>query len=330
MSRRTNPVAAVALAAAVAVCAGCSGVDADAPASPAFAPAPPMPRNATTATATPPEPADNCGDPTASLRPVGDVTHGPTVDAIRARGYLIVGLDTGNNLFGFLDPLTGTLEGFDVDIAREVARDLFGNPDQVQYRMIPDADRESALQRHRVDIIAKTMTITCERKQKISFSTEYFEAHQRVLVLEPGDGLPTDIPKITDIADLAGHKVCAIKGTTSLSNLQRLVPTATIVTVPTWADCLVVLQQREVDAVSTDDAVLAGLAAQDSRTAILGPPLSVEPYGIGVASDQPDLVRFVNRTLARVRSDGTWDRTYRRWLSILGPSPGAPAPHYQD
>jgi polar amino acid transport system substrate-binding protein len=308
-------------------------VDAAAPASKAAIPAPPMPGNSGTAAAASAEPAGNCGDPTASLRPVGDVTHGPAVDAIRARGYLIVGLDTGNNLLGFLDPLTGVIEGFDADIAKEVARDLFGNPDLVQYRMISDADRESALQQHRVDIVAKTMTINCERRQKVSFSTEYFEAHQRVLVMAPdtGNGLATDIPRIGDIADLASRKVCAVEGSTSLANIRRLVPTATVVTVPTWADCLVVLQQREVDAVSTDDTVLAGLAAQDPRLAIVGPPLTVEPYGIGIAGDQPDLVRFVNRTLARVRSDGTWDRTYRRWLlTILGPVPGPPAPHYQD
>ncbi|WP_227997397.1 glutamate ABC transporter substrate-binding protein [Nocardia australiensis] len=261
-----------------------------------------------------------CGDPTASLRPTG--AGGPNIDSIRARGRLLVGLDTGSNLFSFRDPISGTIVGFDADIAREVARDLLGSPDLVEYRSLGSADREQALQDHTVDLVAKTMTVTCERRQRVSFSTVYLRANQRVLAVKDSG--------INGIGDLAGKRVCVVRGTTSLDRIRHDQPAATILTVPTWADCLVVLQQRQVDAVSTDDAILAGLAEQDPYTELVGGSISVEPYGIGISKGNDDLVRFVNGTLDRIRADGTWDHIYQQWLSALGPSPGPPAPTYQD
>ncbi|MEV0028677.1 glutamate ABC transporter substrate-binding protein [Nocardia sp. NPDC050793] len=288
---------------------------------------PPLPAKATPVeTDTPlPNPDElQCGDPTASLRPTGSgrAASGPTLDAIRARGRLLVGLDTGSNLFSFRDPETGSIEGFDADIAREVARDLLGSPDLIEFRVLGSADRERALQEHTVDVVAKTMTITCERRTKVAFSTVYLRADHRILAMENSG--------ITGVADLAGKRVCVVRGTTSLDRIRREQPAAALLTVPTWADCLVVLQQRQVDAVSTDDAVLLGLATQDPYTELVGGSISVEPYGIGIPKEADDLVRFVNGTLERVRADGTWTRMYERWLAALGPTPSPPAATYQD
>ncbi|GAA3170856.1 hypothetical protein GCM10020255_059510 [Rhodococcus baikonurensis] len=169
-----------------------------------------------------------------------------------------------------------------------------------------------------VDVVVKTMTITCERREKVDFSTQYFSAEQRIQVLQ---GSP-----VRGIDDLAGKRVCAARGTTSATRIQQLQPEATVVTVPMWSDCLVVLQQGQVDAISTDDTILAGLASQDPYLMMVGGSLGVEPYGIGVNKDNSDLVRFVNGTLDRIRTDGTWNRIYDRWLSVLGPSPGPRRP----
>ncbi|BCK58985.1 glutamate ABC transporter substrate-binding protein [Nocardia wallacei] len=285
---------------------------------------PPLPAKAAPAqthSPLPPETDQNC-DATASLRPDG-AAGGPTVDAIRARGRLLVGLDPGTNLFSFRDPITGTLAGFDVDIAKEIARDLFGDPERVEYRILGSADRERALQEHTVDVVVKTMTITCARRERVAFSSTYLMSHQRVLAVKNSG--------INGLADLAGKRVCVVSGTTSLDLIRRRQPAASIMTVPAWADCLVVLQQRQVDAISTDDAVLAGLVAQDrSYTEVVGENLSDEPYGVGVPKGNDDMVRFVNRTLDRLRTDGTWNRFYQKWLTVLGPSPGPPQPKYQD
>ncbi|MEV0295702.1 glutamate ABC transporter substrate-binding protein [Nocardia sp. NPDC050710] len=288
---------------------------------------PPLPAKAVsvfTDTPLPPQNEPKCGDPTASLRPTGagSAARGPTLDAIRARGRLVVGLDAGSNLFSFRDPLSGTIVGFDADIAREVARDLLGSPDLIEYRTLGSADREQALEDHTVDMVAKTMTITCERRQRVSFSTVYLRADQRVLAMKNSG--------IRGLDDLAGKRVCVVRGTTSLDRVRREQPAAAILSVPTWADCLVVLQQRQVDAVSTDDAILAGLAAQDPYTELVGASISGEPYGIGIPKGSDDLVRFVNGTLDRIRADGTWSRIYRQWLSVLGDVPAPPAPTYED
>ncbi|MFH5227406.1 glutamate ABC transporter substrate-binding protein [Antrihabitans spumae] len=288
---------------------------------------PPLPNKAENASAPTPPPAastSDCGDPTVSLRPLADPSEppGPNVDAIRARGRVVVGLDTSSNLFSFRDPISGAIEGFDVEIAKEIARDLFTDPERIEYRILGSADREAALQSDAVDIVVKTMTINCARRQKVDFSTVYYQANQRILAVKNSG--------IRGIEDLAGKRVCIVRGTTSLQHIQQMQPAASILTVPGWADCLVVLQQRQVDAVSTDDAILAGLAAQDPYLEVVGKSISPEPYGIGIGKGKEDLVRFVNATLDRIRADGTWNAIYNRWLAVLGPSPGPPQPKYED
>ncbi len=121
-------------------------------------------------------------DRTASLRPFDNKAEADAAVAnIRNRGRLIVGLDIGSNLFSFRDPITGEITGFDVDIAGEIARDIFGTPSQVEYRILSSADRIAALQNNQVDVVVKTMTITCERKKLVNFSTVYLNANQRIL-----------------------------------------------------------------------------------------------------------------------------------------------------
>jgi polar amino acid transport system substrate-binding protein len=266
---------------------------------------------------------DNDCDLTASLRPFPDRTKADAAVAnIRNRGRLIVGLDIGSNLFSFRDPITGEITGFDVDIAGEVARDIFGSPSQVEYRILSSADRITALQNNQVDIVVKTMSVTCDRKKLVNFSTVYLVANQRILA--PRDSA------ISQASDLSGKRVCAVKGTTSLQRIQEISPPPIIVEVVTWADCLVALQQRQVDAVSTDDSILAGLVAQDPYLHIVGPSMNEEPYGIGINLDNTGLVRFVNGTLERIRRDGTWNTLYRKWLTVLGPPPAPPVPRYSD
>jgi polar amino acid transport system substrate-binding protein len=270
-----------------------------------------------------PPPAPESCDRTASLRPFTDQAQADAaVASIRQRGRLLVGLDIGSNLFSFRDPITGEITGFDVDIAGEVARDIFGTPSQVEYRILSSADRIAALQNNTVDIVVKTMSITCERRKQVNFSTVYLLANQRILA--PRDSA------ISQTSDLSGKRVCAVNGTTSIQRLQRISPAPMIVSVVTWADCLVALQQRQVDAVSTDDAILAGLVSQDPYLHITGPNMNEEPYGIGINLQNTGLVRFVNGTLERIRRDGTWNTLYRKWLSVLGPAPAPPTPRYSD
>ena len=309
---------------AATVC-GCAQSE-DPPVLPTPTLAPPTPAGMTEL---PPEPvrppgtADDDCDRTASLRPFDNPAEADAaVASIRERGRLLVGLDIGSTLFSFRAPITGRISGFDVDIAGEVARDIFGDPGAVEYRILSSADRVVALQNNTVDIVVKTMTITCERRREVNFSTVYFTGFQRILAPRNSD--------IAGPADLPGKRVCVAQGTTSLAKVREIDPPPVIVAVVTWADCLVALQQNEVDAVSTDDAILAGLVAQDPYLNIVGPNMAEQPYGIGLNLAKTDLVRFVNGTLERIRTDGTWNTLYRRWLTVLGPAPTPPEPRYVD
>jgi polar amino acid transport system substrate-binding protein len=273
-------------------------------------------------------PPGSC-DPLASLRPPaalpapGRMPAGSTMARIVQRGRLVVGISQNAYLFGYRDSATGELVGFDIDIAREMARALFGDPTRIQFRAITTNDRIPMTKSGEVDLVVRQTTMTCQRWQDVSFSSEYYSASQRVLVL--------DNSPVTAMADLAGKKVCAAASSTSIANIAAKLPGAVPVSGVDASDCLVLLQQGQIEAISTDDAILAGFAAQDPNTRLVqAPPISAEPYGIMVAKGAPDLVRFVNGVLERMRSDDTWADIHRRWLSNLGPAPAPPVARYQD
>ncbi|HEY0640612.1 MAG TPA: glutamate ABC transporter substrate-binding protein [Pseudonocardiaceae bacterium] len=258
--------------------------------------------------------------PPATLPPPGAMPAGSTMAAIAQRGQLRVGVDQNTYGFGFRDSSSGDLEGFDIDVARQMALAIFGDQTKIQFVTMASADREPALMEGRVDMVVRTFTITCDRKQRINFSTVYFEAGQQVLVNRGSE--------FRDLESLAGKRVCSASGSTSIGRLLNAAVPLTAVGVPNWTDCLVMLQQGQVDAVSTDDTILAGLAAQDPNTEVVGGRFSDEPYGIGMPLQSPDLVAFVNGVLDRMRRDGTWAAIHQRWLSELGPAPAPPTPRY--
>ena len=167
------------------------------------------------------------------------------MDAIFRRGRLIVGTDIGSNLFSFRDPITGDIQGFDVDLAHEISRAIFNDPNRIEFRVLSSGERMDALRNQEVDVVVKTMSITCDRLREISFSSPYYVASQRILALR-GSG-------ITGPEQLANKRVCAARGTTSIGRMQQIEPRAKMVTTTTWADCLVMLQQSQVDAISTEE-----------------------------------------------------------------------------
>ncbi|WNG88568.1 glutamate ABC transporter substrate-binding protein [Mycobacterium sp. ITM-2016-00317] len=322
MSARTA-AAAVAVAVTVAAC----GASATPPPSVSVAPVPVRPAGAQEITAPPVTAVADCGDPEASLRPgplagAGAMPAGSSMARIQARGRLIAGVDQNTFMFGFRDPRSGQLVGFDIDLAREIARAVFGEPGRIELQVVDAGQRELALQSGQVDVVVRTFSITCERKRNVGFSAVYFYANQRILARK-GSG-------IDGTADLSGKRVCAVAGTTSLGRIFALRPRPTLIGVTSWTDCLLMQQQGQIDAISTDDVVLAGLAAQDPAVDVVGASLGVEPYGVGVRRGDDDVIRFVNGVLERIRADGTWERLYASWLRSLGPSPGPPQARYQD
>jgi polar amino acid transport system substrate-binding protein len=315
----------MALTALALTAAGC-GSSSTPPPSMSVAPVEVRPAGAQEVTTAPAAGNADC-DREVSLRPgplpaPGAMPPGTTMAAIAERERLIVGVDQNTYLFGSRNPTTRQLEGFDIDLAREIAGSIFGDPDRIDLRVVDAGQRESALQSGLVDMVVRTYSITCDRKKKVAFSTPYYYAKHRILALK-GSG-------IDSAAALSGKRVCAVTGTTSLATLFALDPRPRLFGATTWTDCLAMLQQGQIDAISTDDVVLEGLADQDPNVELVGPSLGDEPYGVGIKLGNDDLVRFVNGVLDRIREDGTWERLYAARLQSLGPSPGPPPARYQD
>jgi polar amino acid transport system substrate-binding protein len=276
-------------------------------------------------------PAAASCNPYASLAPQAggpSVTAGSFAATIRARGYLIAGIDQSTYNWGYLNPLNGQIEGFDIDMIKDVAAAIFGESPSSQallahihFKVITDPRRIPDLQKRTVDIVAFTMTVNCARMQLVDFSSIYYDAKQRVLVDRPASGPAPDLAQLG-----ARHeKVCAPAGSDSVNHIEAA--HATVVTVTYMSDCLVLLEEGQVAGISTDDSILYGLEAQDPDTTVTGPPLEDEPYGLAISKAHPDFVQFVNAVLAADgvdKSSGLWADSYRQWVSATAAIPAWP------
>ena len=319
---RRTPLAAAVCALALTVLSACSlfsYTPTEVP-TPTVAPtSAPSPSGSASATAT-------CENPTASYAPGGlRPSPGETpagLDAIKKRKRLIAGVSADTYLLASRNPENGRIEGFDIDMVRAMAKAIFGDENAYQLRVITAAQRIPALRDGEVDIVARNMTITCDRWTQIAFSSEYYRSGQKVLVRKGS--------RATSLADLKGEKVCAPRATSSLENLKKRAPEAVPVEADSHTGCLVLFQSGEVAAITGDDTVLAGLAAQDPYAVVpTQRAFTAEPYGIGINLKNADLVRFVNARLEQMRDNGEWTAIYNRWLAEpLGPAPSPPRAVY--
>ncbi|WP_083282844.1 glutamate ABC transporter substrate-binding protein [Humibacillus sp. DSM 29435] len=312
-------VGAVAGLSLLAACSGVTYAETTVPVSPT-----------TTAASKPPATPVSCDNATQSYDPLPSIPASAsisdtTMKKIIARGYVTVGVSADTYLFAARNPLNGKIEGFDIDIAKAVATSIFGDPNKVQLRVITAADRIPLLEKRSVDMVVRNMSMTCDRWNDIAFSAEYYRSGQTVLVAKPAGATKVD----TTLQQLTGKKVCAPTGTSSLDKL-RSVKGPIAVTAPNHTGCLVLFQQGDADAITGDDTVLAGLAAQDPYTIVSSAPLiTQEPYGIGVNKEDRYFASYLNTVLAQVKSDGEWKSIYNRWLAKpLGPAPSPPKPVY--
>jgi polar amino acid transport system substrate-binding protein len=331
---RTLTVTMTGVVALALAAAGCGTTAAVAPQGGASASAlgtVPTPDGVQTVAPSPPPSLSGCDaslPPAGPLPAPGAMPAGSTMAKIVARGYLIAGVDEDSYLFGYRnpspDPHAAPLIGFDIDFVREIARALFGSPDAVHYKILTKAERLTALQPgpNQVDLVADILTIDCQRAAQVSFSSDYFDAGQRILVDQSST--------VRTIADLAGKRVCAASGTTSIQTLANPAYHVVPVSAVNWADCLVMLQQGQVAAISTTDLILLGMQVQDPYTKIVGPRITFERHGIGLPLHEDDMIAFVNAVLEQVRADGRWTRIYTQWVGDrLGPVPAPPPPVYQ-
>jgi glutamate transport system substrate-binding protein len=234
----------------------------------------------------------------------------PTFDKMKEADKVVVGVKEDQPGLGFLDAGTGERSGFDIEIARWVAASLGFSADKIEYKAIPSANRESAIVNGDVDYYVGTYSITDKRKDQVGFAGPYFVTGQGLLV-------EADNSDIKSEDDLAGKTVCSATGSTPIQNIKDNFPDTKTTEFDTYSQCVDALKDGQVDAVTTDQAILIGYAAQDpDALKVVGEPFSTEKYGVGIAKDDTALREFINTMF----TDGgeTWTKIYDATLGESG------------
>ena len=262
------------------------------------------------------------GSPTDQAAPAGlfevakdvKVEGSPTFDKVKARGNLVIGVKEDQPGLGYKDPTTNKYSGFDIDIARLISAKLGFDPEKIQFKTIQSAAREQALINGDVDYYVGTYTINAGRKEKVGFAGPYFVAGQDLLI-------KADNTTITGKDTLKGKKVCSVTGSTPAKRIkdEGLTEASNVIEFQGYSQCVTKLLEGEVDAVTTDDAILKGYAAaEEGKLKVVGKTFSSEPYGIGLPKEDKALRDKVNDILQASLDDGTWQKIYDGTLGKSG------------
>ena len=244
------------------------------------------------------------GSAATTTAPAREFPAGSTMAKLQDAGEITIGVKYDVPPFGFKNPRSNAIEGFDIDIGKAIAADLGVTPKFIE--AISD-NRIPFLKDGTADLILSTMTINAERDEEIDFSEPYFIARGRILVKESNN-------EIKGVKDLAGKEVCTVLGSTYEETLKKQAPTAKRRLVDTYSECLELIQNGAVEAESTDDVILTGHIIQDDSLKLVGEPLTTEPYGAGIKEGDTAFQEFVNESIQRFKDDGRWARTYEKWI----------------
>ncbi|MBN3522693.1 glutamate ABC transporter substrate-binding protein [Paenibacillus apiarius] len=230
-----------------------------------------------------------------------------TIAKIKKQGKVIAGVKYDLNLFGLKDPATGQVQGLDIDIAKRVAKKVLGDENAIEFMEVTSKTRIPMLKNGDIDMIVATMTITEERKKEIDFSDVYFRAGQSLLV-------PADSP-LNSIKDLTkDSKVLTAKGSTSAKNVREAAPDAQILEFENYAEAFTALKAGQGSALTTDNALLYGMAQQDNNFRVLDETFTEEPYGIGIRKGDGEFAQLINDTLKELTDSGEYAQIYEKWI----------------
>ena len=245
------------------------------------------------------------------------LTGSPTYDTIKSSGKVRIGVKQDQPGLGFKDAATGEYTGFDIEIAKWIAASLGVSKDKIEFKPIPSANRESAITNGDIDYYVGTYSITDKRKQLIDFAGPYFVTGQGLLVKK-------DNSSINSEKDLSGKNVCSATGSTPIQNIKANFPGTKTTEFDTYSQCVEALKSGQVDAVTTDQAILLGYAAQEPDTLkVVGQPFTTEKYGVGLKKGDTALRQFMNKTF----TDGSavWQKLYDQTLGQSGTKVQQPA-----
>ncbi|MGM9986414.1 MAG: transporter substrate-binding domain-containing protein [Bacillaceae bacterium] len=250
-----------------------------------------------------------CGSKDAEKTSKGDSKAANALETIKKNDKIVFGVKNDTRLFGLKDPSTGKIEGFDIDIAKELTKIILGDESKAEFKEVTSKTRIPMLQKGDIDAIVATMTITDERKQQVDFSEVYFEAGQSLLVKKGS--------KIKSIDDIKkGTKVIAVKGSTSAQNIREKAPDAQVLEFENYAEAFTALKAGKGDTLTTDNSILYGMADEDNSYELVGGTFTDEPYGIALKKDSPELVKAVNDALKQMKDSGRYDEIYKKWIKM--------------
>ncbi|WP_260477629.1 glutamate ABC transporter substrate-binding protein [Nonomuraea sp. WAC 01424] len=243
----------------------------------------------------------------------GDKTYASVVEKVQDGGKIVVGTKWDQPSLGLKKG--SEPEGFDVDVAKAVLKEMNGGKDaQIEWKESASSNREPFLQNGTVDIIFATYSITEERKAKVSFGGPYVIAHQDIMVRK-------DDASINAPQDLKGKKICKAAGSNSYKRVTDPPPDgkldidATTVDAANYSECVQKLSGSNLDAVTTDDLILAGFAKQaGGNFKVLGQGFTDEKYGIGLKKSDSKTCEAVNTAVKKLWENGTMKQLLEKWF----------------
>ncbi|WP_455402884.1 glutamate ABC transporter substrate-binding protein [Streptomyces bambusae] len=220
------------------------------------------------------------------------------------KGKVVIGIKFDQPGVGLKTP-DGKFTGFDVDVAKYVAKELGYKEDQIEFKKAPSAQREQLIKNGDVKFVVASYSINDKRKAEVDFAGPYFLAHQDLLVR-------ADDNSITKPEDLNSKKLCSVTGSTSAQNVkEKLAPKADLAQRGGYSECLTGLENKAIDALTTDNSILAGYAAQaehKGKFKLVGLKMSDENYGIGLKKGDKELQTKINAALKKMVEDGSWQK----------------------
>jgi glutamate transport system substrate-binding protein len=233
--------------------------------------------------------------------------------------FIVVGTKFDQPGLGLRNP-DGSMSGFDVDVAKFVAKELGYTEDQIEWKESPSGQRENLIANDQVSYIVATYSITDARKEKVDFAGPYLITGQSLLVR-------ADTTDITGAESLANNKkLCSVSGSTPAQRIKDKYPGVQLQQYDTYSACVEALKNGAIDAVTTDEVILAGYAAQSPGVfKVVGKPFSEEKYGIGLKKGDTDMRTKINDALAKMEKDGAWKAAFEKNLGPAGiPTPPPP------
>lgn len=226
---------------------------------------------------------------------------------VRQKREITWGIRADTRLFGITNIKTGRTEGFEIDLARALTRQMLGRKAKVNFFTTTANTRIPLLKNHNVDAVLATMTITPERAKEVDFSKSYFPAGSSLLVPESS--------KVTNVRQLNHQTVLAVKGTTAVDDIKKFAPQAHVLQYDDYGQAMSALKSRQGVALTTDNGLLAGIAKENPGYKLVGGVYANDPYGIAVNKGQTQMVHHINKALDELKRNGTYSRLIEKWFT---------------